>query len=190
MIQSSSSLMVAEERRGEGETDLGESPPPPRAAWSGTLSLGLINIPVKAMPLMRDRTIRFRMIHEKCGTPISFRKFCGEGIEVPDGEIVFGYEISKGEYVTLKKGELEEVKPESSRVVRLDSFIDSDEVDPHYFERTYILVPAGYPDAYVLLREVMRREGKGAIGRITMHSREGVVLVHHYRNALVATTLR
>ncbi|MDD1672850.1 MAG: Ku protein [Methanomicrobiales archaeon] len=167
-----------------------EIAPPLRASWSGTISLGLVNIPVKAIPLIRDRSIHFRMIHEKCETPISFKKFCEQGDEVPDTEIIFGYELTRGEYVLLKKDEIEAVKPESGKVIRLDSFIDFLEVDPHYFEKTYLLVPDRSDESYSLLREIMKKREKAAIGMVTMFSRERVVLIHYYHNAVVATTMR
>ncbi len=186
MLMTAQESTSQEERRGPSE----EQAPPLRASWSGTLSLGLVNIPVKAIPLIRDRSIHFRMIHKNCETPISYKKFCDRGEEVPDSEIVFGYELSRGEYVLLEKEEIDHAKPESSDVVKLDSFIDFFEVDPHYFERTYLLIPDRANEAYALLREVMKKRGKGAVGKVTMFSREKILLVHFYRGALVATILR
>jgi DNA end-binding protein Ku len=184
--------MTAQESSSKGEKrETNEDQGPPlRASWSGTLSLGLVNVPVKAIPLIRDRSIHFRMIHEKCETPISFKKVCEQGEEVMDREIVYGYEISRGEYVLLQKEEIDQVKPESSHVVKLDSFIDFYEVDPHFFEKTYLLIPDRSEEAYALLREVMKKRAKGAVGKITMYSREKIVLVHFYQGALVATILR
>ena len=184
--------MTAQESSSKGEErePYEDQGPPLRASWSGTLSLGLVNVPVKTIPLIRDRSIHFRMIHEKCETPISFKKVCEQGEEVMDKEIVYGYEISRGEYILLQKEEIDQVKPESSHVVKLDSFIDFYEVDPHFFEKTYLLIPNRSEEAYALLREVMKKRGKGAVGKITMYSREKIVLVHFYRGALVATILR
>ncbi|MDD1678063.1 MAG: Ku protein [Methanomicrobiales archaeon] len=166
-----------------------QTAPPLRASWSGVVSLGLVNVSVKAIPLIRDKAIHFRMIHEKCETPISYKKYCEKGDEVPDSEIVFGYELTRGEYVLLRKEEIDEVKPESSSVIRLDSFIDFLEVDPHYFEKTYLLVPDRSEEPYSLLRDTMKQKGKAAIGMVTMFSRERIVLIHHYHNAMVATTM-
>jgi DNA end-binding protein Ku len=163
--------------------------PPLRASWSGVISLGLVNVPVKAISLIRDRSIHFRMIHEECETPISYKKFCEKGKEVTDSEIVYGYELTRGEYVLLKKEEIDEAKPESGSVIRLDSFIDFLEVDPHYFEKTYLLVPDRSEESYSLLRDTMKMKGKAAIGMVTMFSRERIVLIHHYHNAVVATTM-
>jgi DNA end-binding protein Ku len=158
--------------------------------WCGRLSLGLVNVPVKALPLAQDRRIHFRMMHSTCETPIHYRKVCEEGHEVPDDEISFGYDLPGGEHLLLEKEEIRRVRPRSSEEIHLDSFISIFEVDAHYFDTTYLLVPDGSDAAYALLRRVMQRSGKAAIGKITLHSRERVVLIHHYRNAIVATTLR
>ncbi|MDG6257393.1 MAG: Ku protein [Methanomicrobiaceae archaeon] len=158
--------------------------------WSGRLSLGLVNIPVKALPLVQDRRIRFRMMHRTCETPIHYKKVCEEGHGVPDEEVVFGYELPGGEHVLLEREELRNARPRSSQEISLDAFISVFEVDAHYFEKTYVLIPDGSEAAYALLRRVMQRAGKAAVGKATLHSRERVVLIHHYRNAIVATTLR
>jgi Ku protein, prokaryotic len=186
MARSSQKSTATEPPALEGEE---KTAPPLRASWSGVISLGLVNIPVKAVPLIRDRSIHFRMIHEKCETPLSYRKFCEEGEEIPDSEIVYGYEITRGEFVLLKKQEIDDAKPESSSVIRLDSFIDFLEVDPHYFEKTYLLIPDRSEEPYSLLRETMKKKGKAAIGMVTMFSRERIVLIHYYHNAVVATTM-
>ncbi|MDD1675073.1 MAG: hypothetical protein LUQ17_00100, partial [Methanomicrobiales archaeon] len=122
--------------------------------------------------------------------PISYKKICEKGDEVPDTEIVFGYEVTAGEYVLLEKAEIDAVKPESSSIIHLDSFIDFFEVDPHYFEKTYLLVPDRSEESYALLRGAMTKKGRAAIGTVTMFSKERIVLIHQYHNALVATTMR
>jgi len=162
----------------------------PRPVWSGSLSIGLVNIPVKMMPLIRDKRVKLRMIHQKCNTPIHYKKYCEEGEEVPSSEIVHGYQLKKDRYVIFDDEELEAAKPESSDVINLDQFVNFFEADPHYFEKTYLLVPDSSESSYSLLRRVMERTGKAAIGKMTIHSKERVVLVHYYQDALVATTLR
>jgi len=162
----------------------------PRPVWSGVLSIGLVNIPVKMMPLIRDKRVKLRMIHQKCNTPIHYKKYCEEGEEVPNDEIVHGYQLKKDRYVIFDDDELEAAKPESSDAINLDQFVNFFEADPHYFEKTYLLVPDGSESSYSLLRRVLERTGKAAIGKMTIHSKERVVLVHYYQDALVATTLR
>jgi DNA end-binding protein Ku len=160
------------------------------AVWTGSISLGLVRVPVKMVTMTRDRGIHFRLIHRECGTPIHYRQYCEEGKEVPDEEIVYGYEVARNSYVTLEKAEIREARPETSDTILLESFIRKEEADPHYFLRTYLLIPDGAPDAYALLRTVMKKEGQAAVGRVSMFSREYVILVHVYRDVLAATTLR
>ena len=163
---------------------------PPRTSWSGSLGIGLVNIPVKAMLMTKDMRISFRMLHRSCKTAISFKRFCQEGEEVSLSDIVYGYPLGNNRYVVLEKKEIEEARPESKSSIALDRFVNFFEIDPHYFEKTYLLLPDRSEEAYSLLREVMEKTAKAAIGRITFHTRERPVLVHYYRQALVATTMR
>ncbi len=163
---------------------------PPRTIWSGSLRIGLVNIPVKAFSMIRNTRISFRMLHKACKTPISFKRYCQEGEEVALADIVYGYPLGKDKYVVLEKKEIDKAKPESRNTIALDRFISFFEVDPHYFEKTYLLLPDRSEEAYSLLRAVMEKTGKAAIGRITMHSRERPVIVHYYRQAIAATTMR
>lgn len=163
---------------------------PARAVWSGNLSIGLVNIPVRAVPITIEKRTGFRMLHKKCNTPISYRKFCGEGDEVPQSEIAYGYKLERDKYLVLNKKEIDSAKPKSSKVIELDRFINFFQADPHYFERTYLLIPDGSDMAYSLLRKTLEKTGKAAIGKMTMSSRERIVLVHFYREAVVATILR
>jgi DNA end-binding protein Ku len=170
----------------EEETDV----IPARAVWSGSLSMGLVNIPVRAVPITRDKKISFRMLHKSCSTPITYKRFCEEGDEVPESETVYGYKLGRGKYLIFDKGELSSAKPESSKVIALDRFVNFFLADPHYFERTYLLVPDGSDAAYSLLRKTLEKTGKAAIGKMTMSSKERIVLIHYYQNAIVATTMR
>jgi DNA end-binding protein Ku len=163
---------------------------PARAIWSGSLSMGLVNIPVRAVPITRDKKISFRMLHKSCSTPISYKQFCEEGDEVPQSEIVYGYRLGRGKYLIFDKKEISAAKPESSKVIALDRFVNFFLADPHYFERTYLLVPDGSEAAYSLLRKTLEKTGKAAIGKMTMSSKERIVLIHYYQNAIVATTMR
>lgn len=162
----------------------------PRTIWSGSLRMGLVNIPVRAVSMTRDRHIRFRMIHNECKTPISFKRFCQEGKEVPMREVLYGYRLERNKYILLEKKEIDEVKPESSNAIVMDRFVSFFSADPHYFDRTYLLLPDKSEEAYSLLRTVMEETGKAALGRMTLRSKERIALVHYYQNALVVTTLR
>jgi len=179
------------EKTEEGSPDESATPSAPlRTIWSGNLRIGLVNIPVKASSMTRDMRISFRMLHRSCKTPISFKRICQEGEEVPLADTVYGYPLGKGKYVILEKKEIDSMKPESKNTIALDRFVNFFEIDPHYFEKTYLLLPDRSEDAYSLLRSVMEKSGKAAIGRITMHSRERPVLVHYYRQAIAATTMK
>jgi len=177
---------VAEEKVEEEETEA----IPARAIWSGSLSMGLVNIPVRALPITRDKKTSFRMLHKSCSTPISYKRFCGEGDEVSESEIVYGYKLERGNYLLFDKKEISSAKPESSKVIALDRFVNFFMADPHYFERTYLLVPDGSEAAYSLLRKTLEKTGKAAIGKMTISSKERIVLIHYYQNAIVATTMR
>ncbi len=182
-------VQLAEEKP-EKTQESSSATAPPRTTWSGNLRIGLVNIPVKALLMTKDVRISFRMLHRSCKTPISFKRFCQEGEEVTLADIVYGYPLGKDRYAVLEKKEIEAARPESKNTIALDRFVNFFEIDPHYFEKTYLLLPDKSEEAYSLLRTVMEKTAKAAIGRITFHSRERPVLVHYYRQAVVATTMR
>jgi DNA end-binding protein Ku len=163
---------------------------PSHPTWSGSISIGLVNIPVRAIPLTVEKKVSFRMLHQKCKTPISYRIFCQEGDEVPKSEIACGYRLKGHEYLVFDKKEIDSANPESSKVIDLDKFVNFFSVDPHYFERTWLLIPNNSEKPYALLRKTLEQTGMAAIGRMTMSTKERVVLIHYYRGAIVATALR
>ena len=161
-----------------------------RAFWTGALSIGLVNIPVRLAVMVKDHTVQFHLLHRKDGQPVRYERVCTKDNEVvPWEEIVRGFEVREGEYIVLEKEEIDAVKPESDRRIRIDRFINVLSVDPVYFDRTYLLLPDGPADAYALLRETFRTMGKGGVGRITLRTKEYPVLVREYQDALVLTTL-
>ncbi|RQW80020.1 MAG: hypothetical protein EHM14_06480 [Methanothrix sp.] len=162
----------------------------PKAIWSGNLSMGLVNIPVKAIPITRDKGISFKMLHKTCETPIHYKKYCEEGDEVQAAEIVRGYRLGGSKYVIFTDEEIEAARPTSGDIIDLKEFVDFFQADPHYFENTLLLVPDRSERAYSLLRKLMEKTGKAAIGMITMRAKEHIILVHYYQNAIVATLMR
>jgi DNA end-binding protein Ku len=130
------------------------------------------------------------MLHQKCKTPISYKIFCQEGDEVPKSEVAYGYKLKGHDYLVFDKKEIDAAKPESSKVIDLDKFVNFFSVDPHYFERTWLLIPNNSEKPYALLRKALDQTGMAAIGRMTMSDKERVVLIHYYRGAVVATALR
>jgi DNA end-binding protein Ku len=154
---------------------------PRRPIWTGSLTIGLVY----------DRGISFRFLHKTDGQPLKYQKVCTKDQKViPWQEVAKGYEVTKNEYVIFDKEELEAVKPESDRRIRLDKFVDYFSVDPIYFDRSYALMPDKSNDAYGLLLTALEKKGKAGVGRITLRTKEYPALVHTYKGALVLTTLR
>jgi DNA end-binding protein Ku len=172
----------------EGEKDAG--PVPHRAFWTGSISIGLVNVPVQLIVMVKEHTIPFRLLHRKDGQPIQYRRVCSTGNdEVPWEDTVKGYEVRDGEYIMIERDELEAIRPESDRRIRIDRFINVLEVEPVFYDRTYLLVPDGSLEAYSLLREAFRMKGRAGIGRITLRTREYPALVREYQDALILITL-
>ena len=164
---------------------------PKRPIWTGSLTIGLVNVPVKLYPMIYDRGISFRFLHKTDGHPLKYQKVCTKDQQViPWDEVAKGYEVTKDEYVIFDKKELEAVKPESDKRIRLDKFVDYFAVDPVYFSRSYILMPDKNAEAYSLLLTSFEKKGKAGVGRLTLRTKEYPALVHAYKGALVLTTLR
>jgi DNA end-binding protein Ku len=172
----------------EEEQDAG--PRPRRAFWTGSISIGLVNVPVRLVVMVQEHTISFRLLHRKDGQPIEYKRVCQrDNREVPWEDIVKGYEVREGEYIMIEKEELDAVRPESDRKIRIDRFINVLSVDPVYYDRSYILVPDGNPEAYALMTEVFRKKGRAGVGKITLRTREYPALVREYQDALILITL-
>jgi DNA end-binding protein Ku len=165
----------------------------PRSLWNGSLSFGLVNVPVALYSAVSDEGVHFRQLHEKDGAPIDTRRFCSEeDVEVPWEEIVHGYEVSKGKWVTLTDEELAAAEPRKTRTIDIEEFVDLDEIDPIYFDHPYFLAPPdseGAARAYRLLVEVMDREGKAALGRFVLRTKEYLVAIRVRDGALSLTTM-
>ena len=144
----------------------------PRAIWTGSISFGLVNVPVRMYSAIDERDVRFHLLHEKDDSRIGYDKVCKkEGKPVPDDEIVKGYEVSEGKYVYLTDEDLEAAAGESYRSIDIQDFVDADEVDPIYFERTSYLGPAeGVEKPYAL--PVRAMEESGLVGIVTYVMRD------------------
>ena len=165
-------------------------PVPRRAMWTGSLTIGLINVPVRLYTMIYDRGISFHFLHKTDGQPLKYERVCTkDGKLVPWDEVVKGYEVAKKEYVVFNKEELDAFKPESDRRIRIDKFIDYLSIDPIYFHTSYILMPDKSNDSYGLLLKALERKGKACIGRITLRTKEYPAIVHAYKGSLVLTTL-
>jgi DNA end-binding protein Ku len=165
--------------------------PSRRSMWSGSIAIGLINVPVKLYAMVYDRGVTFHFLHKTDNAPLRYEKICTKDNKVvPWSEVVKGYEVNKNQYVIFDKEELEAVKPESDKRIRIDKFIDYLSVDPVYFYSSYALMPDKSNDAYSLLLTAFESLGKSAVGKITLRTKEYPVLVHAYKGALVLTTMR
>jgi DNA end-binding protein Ku len=146
----------------------------PRAVWSGSISFGLVNVPVRMYSAIEDRDVRFHLLHEKDDSRIGYEKICKkEGKLVPDDEIVRGYEVSEGNYVYVTDEDLEAAAGESYRSIDIQDFVDVGEVDPIYFERTSYLGPAeGAEQPYALLVRAMEESGLVGIATFVMRDKQ------------------
>jgi len=159
--------------------------------WTGSIVIGLINVPIKLYPMIYDRGITFHFLHKSDSAPLRYEKVCTKDNKVvPWSEVVKGYEFSKNQYVVFGKEELDAVKPESDKRIRIDKFIEYLSVDPVYFYSSYALMPDKSNDAYGLLLLSLEKLGKAGVGRITLRTKEYPALVHAYKGALVLTTMR
>jgi DNA end-binding protein Ku len=163
----------------------------PRPIWSGSVSIGLVNVPVKAFPMTRDSSVHFHLLHRKDGQPLRYERVCTrDGRVVPWEETVKGYEVRKNEFVVLEKEELRAALPESDRRIRIDKFVHYLSLDPVYFENSFALLPDGTPEAYSLLYAACEDLGSAGVGRFTLRTKEYPAVVHAYHGALILTTLR
>src|SRR5512136_1334372 len=159
--------------------------------WSGTISFGLVAIPVRLVKAIEPGRISFRLLHNKDYSPLARKMFCPkEETTVPRDEVIRGYEIVPGQYILMTDEELESVSPERSRTIEIVDFIDMKEVDPIYYDHPYYLVPSkGGEKAYRLLVEVMRRTNKAGLAKFVLAEREYLVAVTPRDGALALTTL-
>jgi DNA end-binding protein Ku len=169
-----------------------------RTTWNGSLSFGLVTIPVGLAPATkaaaRQSDVSFRLLHREDLTPIKQKRWCPKhDREVTQDELVRGWEFAKGQFVVVEDEELEAIeRHDDSRAIDISSFVELDEIDPVFFDRTYFLVPAAAPAQrrpYKLLLEVMRESGVGALGRFVRSGRESLCLVRAKGDALVLETL-
>jgi DNA end-binding protein Ku len=169
-----------------------------RTTWNGSVSFGLVNIPVglapATKPAARQSDVSFRMLHRECATPIKQKRWCPvHERDVESDELVRGWEVSKGQFVIVEDADLEAIEQrDTSRSIEISRFVRLEEVDPVYFDRTYFLVPAGAEAArrpYVLLLEAMKEAGVAALGRFILAGKEKLCLIRPMGDALALETL-
>jgi DNA end-binding protein Ku len=164
---------------------------PPRSLGSGTISFGLVSIPVKLYPAASSQSISFNLLHAKCGNRIRQQRFCPVCNEVVEREgLVKGYEFAKDQYVKVSDEELEALEGEASKAIEISEFVPLAKVDPVYFEKSYYLGPdKGGEKAYRLLSDAMTQAGKVALAKFVLRGRENLVLVRSAQNGLMLHTM-
>jgi DNA end-binding protein Ku len=164
-----------------------------RPIWTGTLSFGLLNIPVSLMTGERQsEDIHFRMLDARNRKPVKYERVNAEtGEEVPWKEIVKAYEYSKGNYVVLEPEDIANAASENREVIDMEAFVDRESIGPAYLEKPYVLVPGKKAEkGYVLLREVLKKTGKVGIGRVVIRTKEYLAMVEPFEDALQLILLR
>jgi DNA end-binding protein Ku len=194
-IQAAPGAPQAEQVPKTPDRDLGPSFPAGgkagRPIWSGNLTIGLVNVPVRLHTMVRDKSFSFRLLHREDGQPLKYERVCTrDGKVIPWQDTVRGYEVRKGEYVVIEPEELKAFLPESDRKIRIEKFVYYLSLDPVYFETPYILTPDRSEEAYNLLVTALQELGRAAVGTITLRTKEYRVVVHVYGGGLVLTTLR
>jgi DNA end-binding protein Ku len=164
-----------------------------RTIWNGSISFGLVNIPVGLAVATQRSDIAFRTLHRECGTPIKQKRYCPtHERDVEADELVKGWEVAKGEFVMVEDSDLEAVALQRSQSIEILRFVKLDEVDPVYFDRTYYLAPASASAArrpYVLLLRAMEETGMAAIGKFVLWGKENLSLIRAQGESLLLETL-
>ncbi|WP_423798831.1 Ku protein [Neobacillus sp. SAB-20_R2A] len=160
--------------------------------WKGSISFGLVNIPIKLHTATEDKDIKLRTLHKKCHAPIKYEKVCTVcEEEVKPEEIVRAYEYTKGKFVVLDEEDLEKLRKENEeKAVEIIDFVKIEEIDPIYFERSYYMSPnEGGGKAYSLLRKALEESQKVGIAKIVIRSKEQLAVIRVYENTLVMETI-
>lgn len=159
--------------------------------WKGSISFGLVNIPVKMFTATEDKDIRFKYIHRECHTPVRYKKTCPAcNKDVQPEDIVRGYEYEPGKFVILTEEDFDSIEVKSEKAVEILDFVKLEEVDPIYFDKTYFLGPQETGGkAYTLLREALSGKQRIAVAKITIRDRESLAVIRVYNNVLVLETI-
>ena len=160
--------------------------------WKGTISFGLVNIPIKLHAATENKDVKLRNLHKDCHAPIKYERTCSEcGEEISNNDIVKAYEYTEGKYVVLDEEELKTLKKEQEdKAVEIIDFVMLEEIDPIYFDKTYYVSPnEGGSKAYALLRKSLQETGKIGLAKITIRSKENLAAIRIYGDTIVMETL-
>lgn len=163
----------------------------PRPIWSGAISFGLVNVPVKVFSATSSKDVRFHQLDGKSKSRIKQKRVSvATGEEVPYEDLIKAYEIAPDNYVTITPEELEALDPKASKTIDIEDFVDLDQIDPVYYERPYYLVPdKGGQKAYALLRNAMRETNKVGIARVVLRTKQYLAAIRPLDDALVMETM-
>jgi DNA end-binding protein Ku len=163
----------------------------PRSIWTGAISFGLVNVPVKLYSAVSKKTVRFHQLHESDGVRIQQKRVCpADGEEVAWDDIVKGYEISPDRYVVVTSEELEALDPKKTRTIDIEEFVDLEDIDPLYYDHPYYLLPGqGAAKPYKLLADAMKDAGKVAIARVVIRTKEQLVAIRPLGDVLAMATM-
>ena len=159
--------------------------------WKGSISFGLVNIPVKMFAATEDKDVRFKYIHKECKTPIKYEKVCPTcNKEITQDDIVRGYEYEPGKFVVIDDKDLESLRQSTGKAIEILDFVNLEEIDPIYFIKSYYLSPQDTGEkAYNLLREAMNQSERIAIAKITIRDKQSLAAVRVHKNLLVMETI-
>lgn len=161
-----------------------------KSIWNGSLSFGLVSIPVHLYSVAQEHILGFKMLCDRCNNPIRLKRWCNHcKKEVTWDHVVKGLELSKGEYVVLTKEVIKSLKPRKTTTVDISSFVDVELIDPVYFNTHYYVAPTGSLKAYTLFHYALGASGKVAVGSFVMKDREQVCIIQSYHAGLLMTTL-
>jgi len=162
-----------------------------RSIWSGAISFGLVNVPIKLYSAVSKKTVRFNQLNAETGARIAQKRVdATTGEEVPYEQLVKGYEIGRDRYVVITPDELESLDPEKTRTIDIEDFVDLHEIDPIYYDHPYYLVPdKGAEKPYRLLLDAMRESGKVAIARVVLRNKESLVAIRAAGDVLTMSTM-
>ncbi|WEG11950.1 Ku protein [Pullulanibacillus sp. KACC 23026] len=159
--------------------------------WKGSISFGLVHIPIKLYAATESKDVSFRTLHDVCHTPIRYQKYCPECDTVVENDhLIKGYEVYPGEFVTITDQELQGLKGDVIRAVDILDFVDLSEIDPVYFNRSYFVGPnENGGKAYALLRQALKETNKIGLAKLTLHSKEHLAVVRVYKEGLMLETM-
>jgi DNA end-binding protein Ku len=162
-----------------------------KTMWKGAIQFGLVSIPVRMYTATEEKSVRFHQLHEKDLSRIRYQRVCAaEGVEVPYEDIVRGYEIEKDRYVVLTEEELDSIPVASSRAIDIRQFVDINDIDPIYFQKSYYLAPEEVgAKPYQLLRATLEETGRVAVAKIAIREKEHLAVIRPLREGLVLETM-